>query len=86
MLPARGHLDAAEADHVSLLLLDHQGLCGIGLPVRELALELFLGCPERVAYLLARLLESVAREAEDGWTVFRTEATQAAGHEGRLGR
>ena len=56
------------------------------LPVRELALELFLGCPERVAYLLARLLESVAREAEDGWTVFRTEATQAAGHEGRLGR
>jgi hypothetical protein len=82
---ALGNLDAAEADHEAVLVVDEQRRLGRLVPVGELALELVQRGPQRIADLLLRPAERTTREVEDGRDVVPAKATQAVGHE-RIGR
>jgi hypothetical protein len=79
-------LNASEADHVAVVLGHAEGLLGRRVPIAELRFKILRGRPDRVAEMLFRAHQRVAREGDDGVGVRAAEATQAAVHEAPAGR
>jgi hypothetical protein len=86
VVPAALHLDAAEAGHVPVELVDDERLLRREVPVGELALQLVSGRPYGVPDLLGRPVERPAGESQDRLAVLPAKTTQAAVHGAPAGR